>query len=166
MIGIAARVAATAAVGVVGLGAWVYQDKAPAGIPFPFVTLSSYQAHCSQAIATLVSAIPYIEPEDGYRVRLGEAHRTAEQAAFNAMSGKGIENSLHRDRLAVDLMIDKKIGGVWVYQNGAQGTTEPYIKACKVWKYIGNKSTPAFPATCGAEWGDYVHFSCAYSGRK
>lgn len=39
----------------------------------------------------------------GYRVTWGEAWRPPEQAARNAASGKGIANSLHCVRLAVDL---------------------------------------------------------------
>lgn len=39
----------------------------------------------------------------GYQVTLGEAWRTIEQAALNAKSGSGTKNSLHCDRLAIDL---------------------------------------------------------------
>lgn len=38
----------------------------------------------------------------GYELTFGEAWRTPEQAALNAQSGKGISNSLHIDRLAID----------------------------------------------------------------
>lgn len=41
--------------------------------------------------------------EQGYGLTFGEAWRTDEQAALNARTGKGIANSLHRQRLAVDL---------------------------------------------------------------
>jgi len=41
----------------------------------------------------------------GYGVRMGECHRTPEQAELNAQSGKGIANSLHTKRLAVDLIL-------------------------------------------------------------
>jgi hypothetical protein len=43
----------------------------------------------------------------GYGVTFGEAYRTSEQAALNAKSGAGISNSLHTDRLAIDLNIFK-----------------------------------------------------------
>jgi len=39
----------------------------------------------------------------GYQVTLGEAYRTPEQAALNAAKGSGISNSLHTQRLAIDL---------------------------------------------------------------
>ncbi len=43
----------------------------------------------------------------GYELTFGEAWRTPEQAARNAASGKGITNSLHIDRLAIDLNLFK-----------------------------------------------------------
>lgn len=39
----------------------------------------------------------------GYFVTLGEAWRSPEQAQWNAEHGKGIANSLHTQRLAIDL---------------------------------------------------------------
>lgn len=39
----------------------------------------------------------------GYACTLGEAYRTPEQAALYAKQGKGIYNSLHCQRLAIDL---------------------------------------------------------------
>lgn len=39
----------------------------------------------------------------GYTVRGGELWRTPEQAARNAATGKGIANSLHVEKLAIDL---------------------------------------------------------------
>ncbi len=39
----------------------------------------------------------------GYFCTFGEAYRTPEQAALNAKVGKGIVNSLHIQRLAIDL---------------------------------------------------------------
>lgn len=43
----------------------------------------------------------------GYRVRLGEAWRSPEEAARQAKTGAGIPNSLHTQRLAIDLLLDK-----------------------------------------------------------
>lgn len=164
---LAARIAAAAAgAGVVAVGTWMYTDKAPEHLPPGYARLSDYQAQCAVSLAILQQSIPLLSPEGAYRSRLGEAERTAMQAAWYAATGKGIENSLHRDRLALDIMMDQKINGEWVWLNGAGDTKQGYIKACKAWKFIGANSSPPFPATCGAEWGDYVHFSCAYKGRK
>jgi hypothetical protein len=41
--------------------------------------------------------------EQGYELTFGEAWRTPEQAARNAIAGIGTRNSLHVDRLAIDL---------------------------------------------------------------
>lgn len=43
----------------------------------------------------------------GYEVTMGECWRTAEMAELYRKSGKGISNSLHRIRLAVDLNLWK-----------------------------------------------------------
>lgn len=43
----------------------------------------------------------------GYELTFGEAYRTPEQAALNAKAGKGIANSLHTQRLAIDLNLFK-----------------------------------------------------------
>lgn len=45
--------------------------------------------------------------ELGYGVTLGDAYRTPQQAAANAASGSGIANSLHCERLAIDLNLFK-----------------------------------------------------------
>ena len=47
----------------------------------------------------------------GYSVTLGEAERTKEQAAIYAKQGKGIADSMHLQRLAIDLnFYDAKTG--------------------------------------------------------
>lgn len=43
----------------------------------------------------------------GYELTFGEAYRTPEQAALNAAKGSGIANSLHTQRLAIDLNLFK-----------------------------------------------------------
>lgn len=45
--------------------------------------------------------------ELGYGVTLGDAYRTPAQAQANAASGAGISNSLHCERLAIDLNLFK-----------------------------------------------------------
>jgi hypothetical protein len=46
--------------------------------------------------------------ELGYNVTAGELYRTPEQAALNAANKKGIANSLHTKRLAIDLQLFKE----------------------------------------------------------
>lgn len=50
--------------------------------------------------------------ELGYGVTFGDAYRSLQQAAANAASGTGIANSLHCERLAIDLNLFKN--GVYI----------------------------------------------------
>jgi hypothetical protein len=50
--------------------------------------------------------------ELGYGVTFGDAYRTPQQAAANAASGSGISNSLHCERLAIDINLFK--GGTYI----------------------------------------------------
>jgi hypothetical protein len=45
--------------------------------------------------------------EQGYELTFGEAWRTPEQARLNAANGTGIANSIHIDRMAIDLNLFK-----------------------------------------------------------
>jgi hypothetical protein len=62
--------------------------------------MSQLQQEFAQAAARLIL---YASTNLGYGVTLGEAWRTPEQAAWNAAHGSGIANSLHTQRLAIDL---------------------------------------------------------------
>ncbi|ENF4758478.1 M15 family peptidase, partial [Escherichia coli] len=55
-----------------------------------------------QLFAVMIADLIHWAQEHGYRLTFGEAYRTPEQAALNAKTGKGIRNSLHTLRLAVD----------------------------------------------------------------
>lgn len=61
--------------------------------------MSRLQEEFSQSVARLIQYAGAL----GYGVTFGEAYRTPEQAALNAKSGAGISNSLHTDRLAIDI---------------------------------------------------------------
>ena len=64
--------------------------------------------------------------DNGYELTFGECYRTPEQAALNAASGKGIANSLHTKRLAIDLNL---------FVNGEYRTeTEAYKQVGEYWK--------------------------------
>jgi hypothetical protein len=62
-------------------------------------TLSQKQAVFALNVAKLIMFIY----ERGYSCSLGETFRTANQAAIYAKEGKGIVNSLHCKRLAIDI---------------------------------------------------------------
>lgn len=70
--------------------------------------MSRLQEEFAQQVANLIKKAG----ELGYGVTFGEAYRTPEQAALNAKNGKGISNSLHMDRLAIDLNLFKD--GVYI----------------------------------------------------
>jgi hypothetical protein len=75
-------------------------------INVPQETLMDEQEVFSQNICKLIE---YINAK-GYHVTLGEAYRTHEQALIYAHEGLGIKNSLHCERLAMDLNIISREG--------------------------------------------------------
>lgn len=93
------------------------------------MTLSKKQQHFTVLVARLI----IWANEQGYQMTFGEAYRTPEQAKLNAKAGKGISNSLHTQRLAVDfnLFIDgeyktdsedyRPLGEYWESIGGAWG---------------------------------------------
>ena len=92
--------------------------------------------------------------DQGYEVTYGEAFRTAQQAALNAQSGSGIANSLHTQRLALDLNLFKD--GVWLQDTSA-------------WEALGEYWESLHPL---CRWGgrfskpDGNHISMEYAGVK
>ena len=65
------------------------------------MSLSGRQAQFADMAADLIQEAVRL----GFNVTLGEAYRTPEQAALYAQQGKGIVNSLHCKRLAIDLCL-------------------------------------------------------------
>lgn len=70
--------------------------------------MSKLQERFAQDAAKLIQKAA----ELGYGVTLGDAYRTPAQASANAASGAGIANSLHCERLAIDLNLFKD--GVYI----------------------------------------------------
>lgn len=65
------------------------------------MSLQDQQAIFAQNVSLLINYIF----NRRYSCTLGEAYRTPEQAEIYAQQGKGIKNSLHCKRLAIDLNI-------------------------------------------------------------
>jgi len=91
---------------------------------------------------------------NGLELTFGDAYRSPEQARANASAGKGIINSLHCERLAIDLNL---------FINGEYKTkTEDYRKLGEYWESLN--------PDCA--WGgrfsrpDGNHFSIQHAGRK
>jgi hypothetical protein len=66
-------------------------------------SLRQKQSRFALAVALLIQEAD----KRGYAVTLGDAYRTPGQAVANALSGSGISNSLHCERLAIDLNLFK-----------------------------------------------------------
>ncbi len=82
--------------------------------------------------------------ECGYSCTFGEAWRPPEVAAIYAQQGKGIKNSLHCIRLAVDLNLFKD--GVYL------PTTEAYKFAGEYWESLNSLNR------WGGRFNDGNHF--------
>lgn len=114
------------------------------------MTLGAKQELFAQLVAALIQQAKAL----GFTVRLGEAWRPPETAQLYARKGIGSANSLHCDRLAVDLLLFKN--GRYLSQ------TEDYQPLGAWWK----KQHPL------CRWGgdfksrpDGNHFSLEHDGR-
>lgn len=89
------------------------------------MNLHDQQALFAKDVAKLIVFIF----EQGFSCSLGEAYRTPEQAAIYAKEGKGIVDSLHCKKLAIDLnLFDNK--GMYL------ATEEPYEVIGKYWESL------------------------------
>jgi hypothetical protein len=115
------------------------------------MTLRERQVLFVQMLARLID-FAYAQ---GYELTLGEAYRTPEQAALNAKSGKGIFNSLHTQRLAIDLNL---------FKDGR------YLSDSESYRPLGEYWKSLHPDCCfGGDFkprADGNHFSISYEGRK
>lgn len=105
--------------------------------------------------ARLVAKLIEHATELGYEITLGEAYRTPEQAALNAQSGKGIFNSLHTQRLAIDLNLFKD--GQYLASSAAHKPLGDYWKTLNAECCWGGDFKPM---------ADGNHYSLAHEGRK
>lgn len=113
------------------------------------MTLREKQSLFAAAVGLLIAQAYW----DGYEITFGEAYRPPETAALYAEQGRGIKNSLHCSRLAVDLNL---------FRDGKYLTdTEDYRDLGEWWEEL----TPL------ARWGgnfsrpDGNHFSFTHGGR-
>lgn len=110
------------------------------------MTLSEKQQLFTKLIAQLI----LWADEKGLRLTFGEAYRTPEQAALNAKSGKGIANSLHTQRLAIDLNL---------FKNGIYQTDSAAYKELGLyWESLGGAWGGRFSRPDGN------HFSLEHNG--
>jgi len=100
--------------------------------------------------AVMVADLIHYARDMGYEVTFGEAYRTPEQAALNAKAGTGIANSLHCDRLAIDLNLFKD--GQYL------STTDDHQILGEYWESIGG--------SWGGRFKDGNHYSLKHGGRR
>jgi hypothetical protein len=108
-----------------------------------------------QIFSVLISKLILWANDQGYKITTGEFERTKLQALANAVTGKGIKNSLHRIRLAADLHLFKH--GIYLDQ------TEDHKPLGEYWESL---STPEYECCWGGRFGDGNHYSIAHEGRK
>jgi hypothetical protein len=110
------------------------------------MTLREKQSKFAQMIGQLIR-FAYAQ---GYELTFSEAFRTPEQAAIYAKQGKGIRNSLHTIRLAVDFNLFKD--GKYLANSSDHKELGEY------WESIGG--------TWGGRFSDGNHYSLEHNGVK
>lgn len=111
------------------------------------MTLRQKQSLFARLVAQLLNEA-YLR---GYEVTFGEAYRSPEEAARLARAGKGLANSLHTSRLAVDLNLFKD--GKYL------SSTESHRPLGEWWESLHEL------CRWGGRFNDGNHYSVAHGGR-
>lgn len=115
------------------------------------MTLYEKQVAFAQIIAKFLNRLH----ELGYEVTLGEAWRPKEMAKIYADQQKGIGNSLHCLRLAMDLNL---------FRDGKFLTkSEEYLEAGELWE---SYSSGEIECAWGGRFNDGNHFSLKHNGAR
>lgn len=118
------------------------------------MTLRQKQSMFARMVARLL-----LQAEDmGYEVTFSEAYRDPEWAKEMARRGKGIANSLHTERLAIDLNLFKD--GKYL------SSSEDHRPLGEWWESIGGTWGGRFTDSKGNPKPDGNHYSLAHGGRK
>lgn len=113
------------------------------------MTLHEAQVLFCQLVGRLIEQATQL----GYQPRLGEAWRSSATAALYAQQGRGIVQSLHCDRLALDLLLDKD--GIYLTDSEAYRPLGEWWKTLHpLCRWGGDFSKP-----------DGNHFSLSWGGR-
>lgn len=115
------------------------------------MTLRQKQSKFVELVARLIN----FAIGEGYELTFGEAYRSIEEAARLAGLKKGIKNSLHIQRLAIDLNLFKD--GRYL------SSTESHKTLGEWWE---SQSTSKYECVWGGRFGDGNHYSIAHEGRK
>jgi hypothetical protein len=115
------------------------------------MTLRQKQSTFARAVALLIIHAE----ESGYEITLGEAYRSPEEAKRLAKLGKGIKNSLHTLRLAIDINL---------FKDGKYLTSTASHKPLGEW--WESMSNNEIVCAWGGRFGDGNHYSIEHNGRK
>lgn len=109
--------------------------------------------------ASLVPRLINKAIELGFEVTLGETYRSPEEAARLAKLGKGIKNSLHTLKLAIDLNL---------FRNGKYlSSTESHRELGEWWEeQSSDAGKNSYVCAWGGRFGDGNHYSLEHAGRK
>lgn len=99
----------------------------------------------------LVASLILHATEEGYEFTFAEAYRPPETAELYEKQGKGIKNSLHCQRLAIDLNLFKD--GEWLSKS------EDFFPLGEWWEEQHEL------CSWGGRFGDGNHFSLRHEGR-
>lgn len=100
----------------------------------------------------LVGELIFHAIEEGYELTFGEAYRSPEEAARLAKLGKGIKNSLHTSKLAIDLNLFKD--GIYL------SSTESHKPLGEWWESQHEL------CRWGGRFNDGNHYSLEHAGRQ
>lgn len=108
------------------------------------MTQLSLRERQSLFVRLVAQLIEFATEELGYELTFGEAYRTPEQAAIYAKDGRGIKDSLHCDRLAIDINL---------FINGKFCTaTEDHRPLGEYWENLNSM------CKWGGRWNDGNHY--------
>lgn len=115
------------------------------------MTLREKQSIFANMVAELINQAQKM----GFQVTLGETYRSPEEAARLAKLGKGIKNSLHTQKLAIDLNLFKD--GKFLDKS------DDHLPLGEWWE---NQSFADIKCAWGGRFGDGNHYSIEHNGVK
>lgn len=118
------------------------------------MTLGEKQEAFTRCVEWLLATARLVCAAQGCTLRGGEWQRGLQQAEWNARQGLGIVNSLHRDKLAVDLLAFR----------GGELVASPHEVIGPLWEQFGKGL--GLPLTWGGRFHDPSHYSFSDGGRK
>jgi len=108
------------------------------------------------AFVLLVAKLIAHADVEGYELTFGETYRSEEEALRLSKLGKGIKNSLHTIRLAIDLNL---------FRDGKYLSSTDSHRLLGEW-WEAQSIPPELICNWGGRFGDGNHYSIGHAGRK